>query len=135
MTNTQFLILVGRTCWLDGNNPGQCLLSVCSSLNGNTQGWRTFWYMNSLRTFECHRSDIGSDLQSKNLVEISMYRISSYSFRTWIVSSLNIFRTFMYCDLWPYVLWSLDLQIQKRLVSAETIWENTVCIYLPIEIY
>ena len=32
----------------------------------------------------------------------------------------------MYCDLWPYVLWPLDFQIQKRIVSAETIWENTV---------
>ena len=33
----------------------------------------------------------------------------------------------MYCDLWPYVLWPLDFQIQKRIVSAETIWGNTVC--------
>ena len=49
-----------------------------------------------------------------------VYRISSYS--------LNSFRTFMYCDLWPYVLWPLDFQIQKRIVSAETIWENTVYI-------
>ena len=35
----------------------------------------------------------------------------------------------MYCDLWPYVLWPLDFQIQKRIVSvvsAETIWGNTV---------
>ena len=32
----------------------------------------------------------------------------------------------MYCDLWPYVLWPLDLQMQKRIVSAETIWGNTV---------
>ena len=45
------------------------------------------------------------------------------------VFSLNSFRTFMYCDFWPYVLWSLDFQIQKRIVSAETIWGNTV-IYL-----
>ena len=30
----------------------------------------------------------------------------------------------MYCDLWPYVLFSLDFQIQKRIVSAETIWGN-----------
>ena len=41
--------------------------------------------------------------QSKNY-----YRISSYSFRT-----------FMYCDLWPYVLWSLDFWIQKRIVSYD----------------
>ena len=40
---------------------------------------------------------------------------------------LNSFRTFMYCDLWPYVLWPLDFQIQKIIVSAETIWGNTVC--------
>ena len=45
----------------------------------------------------------------------STYRISSYSFRT-----------FMYCDLWPYVLWPLDFQVQKRIVSAEIIWGNTV---------
>ena len=32
----------------------------------------------------------------------------------------------MYCDLWPYVLWPFDFQIQKRIVSAETIWGNTV---------
>ena len=32
----------------------------------------------------------------------------------------------MYCDLWPYVLWPLDYQIQKRIVFAETIWGNTV---------
>ena len=32
----------------------------------------------------------------------------------------------MYCDLWPYVLWPLDFQIQKRIVSVETIWGNTV---------
>ena len=32
----------------------------------------------------------------------------------------------MYCDLWPYVLWPLHFQIQKRIVSAETIWGNTV---------
>ena len=32
----------------------------------------------------------------------------------------------MYCDLWPYVLWPLDFQIQKRILSAETIWGNTV---------
>ena len=28
----------------------------------------------------------------------------------------------MYYDLWPYVLWPLDFQTQKRIVSAETIW-------------
>ena len=38
----------------------------------------------------------------------------------------NSFRTFMYCDLWPYLLWPLDFQIQKRIVSAETTWENMV---------
>ena len=32
----------------------------------------------------------------------------------------------MYCDIWPYVLWPLDFQIQKRIVAAETIWGNTV---------
>ena len=32
----------------------------------------------------------------------------------------------MYCDPWPYVLWPLDFQIQKIIVSAETIWGNTV---------
>ena len=32
----------------------------------------------------------------------------------------------MYFDLWPYLLWPLDFQIQKRIVSAETIWGNTV---------
>ena len=31
----------------------------------------------------------------------------------------------LYCDLWPYVLWPLDFQIQKRIVSSETIWGNT----------
>ena len=46
---------------------------------------------------------------------ICRYRISSYSFRN-----------FMYCDLWHYVLWPLDFQIQKRIVSTETIWGNTV---------
>ena len=35
----------------------------------------------------------------------------------------------MYCDLWPYVLWPLDFRIQERIVSAETIWRNTVCKY------
>ena len=39
---------------------------------------------------------------------------------------LNSFRTFIYCDLWPYVLWPFDFQIQKRIVSVETIWGNTV---------
>ena len=53
------------------------------------------------------------------------YRISSYRFRP-----LNSFLTFMYCDLWPYVLCPLDFQVQKRIVSAETIWENTV-VYVP----
>ena len=33
----------------------------------------------------------------------------------------------MYCDLCPYVLWPLEFQIQKRIVSAETIWGKTVC--------
>ena len=37
----------------------------------------------------------------------------------------------MYCDLWPYVLWPLDFQIQKRIVSAETIWGNTVSNHKP----
>ena len=49
---------------------------------------------------------------------ISRYRISSYSFRT-----------FMYCELWPYVFgfgFGLDFQIQKKIVSLETIWGNTV---------
>ena len=32
----------------------------------------------------------------------------------------------MYCDLWPYVLSPLDFQIQRRIVSAETIRWNTV---------
>ena len=32
----------------------------------------------------------------------------------------------MYCDPWSYVLWPLHFQIQKRIVSAETIWGNTV---------
>ena len=32
----------------------------------------------------------------------------------------------MYCDLWPYVLCPLDFQIQKRIDSAETTWENMV---------
>ena len=32
----------------------------------------------------------------------------------------------MYCELWPYVLWPLDFQIQKRIVSAETLWGNMV---------
>ena len=50
-----------------------------------------------------------------NLISKFIYRISSYSFRT-----------FMHCDLWPYVLWPLDFRIQKRIVSAETIWDNTV---------
>ena len=35
----------------------------------------------------------------------------------------------MYCDLWPYVLWPLEFQIQKRIVSAETIWGNTVYLF------
>jgi hypothetical protein len=34
---------------------------------------------------------------------------------------LNTFPTFMYCDFWPYELWPLDFQVQKRIVSAETI--------------
>ena len=32
----------------------------------------------------------------------------------------------MCCDLWPYVLWPLDFQSQKRIFSAETIWGNRV---------
>ena len=32
----------------------------------------------------------------------------------------------MYCDLWSYVLWPLDFQILKRIVSVETIWGNMV---------
>ena len=32
----------------------------------------------------------------------------------------------MYCDLWPYVLWPLAFQIQKRIISSETIWGNPV---------
>ena len=32
----------------------------------------------------------------------------------------------MFCDLWPYILWPLDFIIQKRIVSDETIWGNTV---------
>ena len=32
----------------------------------------------------------------------------------------------MYCDLWPYLLWPLDFQIQKRIISSETIWGYTV---------
>ena len=57
-----------------------------------------------------------------------IYRISSYSFRPWMVSAPLFTVTFgpMYCDLWSYVLWPLDFQIQKRIVSAETIWGNTV---------
>ena len=31
----------------------------------------------------------------------------------------------MYYDLWPYVQRPLDFEIQKRIVSAETIRENT----------
>ena len=60
----------------------------------------------------------------------NVYRISSYSFLPGIVSAPLCTVTFglMYCDLWPYVLWPLDFQIQKRIVSAETIWENTVYI-------
>ena len=33
----------------------------------------------------------------------------------------------MYCHLWPYVLSPLDFQIQKGIVSAETLRGNTVC--------
>ena len=39
---------------------------------------------------------------------------------------LKSFRTFKYCDLWPYLLWPLDFQIQKRIISSETIWGYTV---------
>ena len=58
-----------------------------------------------------------------NRLDTNKYRylISSYFFRPWIVSV----RTFMYCDLSPYVRWPLDFQIQKRIVSVETIWRNT----------
>ena len=52
-------------------------------------------------------------------LKITSYRISSYSFRPWIVSCLEKFPHL-------YVLWPLDLQAQKRIVSAETIWGNTV---------
>ena len=38
----------------------------------------------------------------------------------------------MYYDLWPYVLWPLDFQIQKLIFSAKTIWGNTVT-YLPMD--
>ena len=52
----------------------------------------------------------------------SKYRISSYSsFHPWILSSLEYFPHL-------YVLWPLDFQVQKRIVSAETIWGNTVVI-------
>ena len=34
----------------------------------------------------------------------------------------------MYCDLWPYVPWPLDFHFQKRILSAETIRGNTVCL-------
>ena len=51
----------------------------------------------------------------------SNYRISSYSFCPWIVSAHLCTVTFGLMVLWP-----LDFQIQKRLVSAETIWRNTV---------
>ena len=49
--------------------------------------------------------------RNRNQQKKKEYRISSYSFRTL---------------MWPYVLWPLDFQIQKRIVSAETIWGNTV---------
>ena len=39
---------------------------------------------------------------------------------------LTLWSSSVYCDHWPYVLWPLDFQIQKRIVSAETIWGNTV---------
>ena len=39
----------------------------------------------------------------------------------------------MYCDLWPHV--PLDFQIQKIIVSKETIWENTVCQKYKFQIY
>ena len=35
----------------------------------------------------------------------------------------------MYCDLWPYVLWPLDFQIQKRIISVETMWVNSVLVW------
>ena len=46
---------------------------------------------------------------------------------------LNSFCTFMYCNIWPYVLWQLDFQIQKRIFSMETIWRNTVSIFIHME--
>ena len=45
----------------------------------------------------------------------STYRISSFSFRT-----------IMYCNLWPYVLWPMDYRILKRIVSMEIIRRNMV---------
>ena len=49
-----------------------------------------------------------------------IYRISSYNFRPWIVSAHLYTVTFglMYCDLW--------ISKPKKIVSAETIWRNTV---------
>ena len=48
----------------------------------------------------------------------SKHRISSYSFRPWIVSSLEQFPHI-------YVLWPLGFQIQKRIVSAYDLFYNT----------
>ena len=56
----------------------------------------------------------------------------SYTVFPHIVSALDYFpplnsvRTFMYCDLWSYVLWSLDFQNKKRIVFAKIIWGDTV---------
>ena len=39
---------------------------------------------------------------------------------------MSSFRTFMYYELWPYILCPLDFQFQKRILSAKTIPRNTV---------
>ena len=54
-----------------------------------------------------------------------IYCISSYSF-----CSLNSFLSWIVSAPLAYVLWPLHFQIQKRIVSAETIWGNTVCTIL-----
>ena len=51
--------------------------------------------------------------------KFSGYRISWYSFRPWIVSSLE----------YIYVLWS-KVTVHKAKVFAETTWGNTVYIFL-----
>ena len=57
-----------------------------------------------------------------HVMTISRYRISSYSFRPWIVSSLEYFPHI-------YVLWPLDFQIQERKVSVDLWVEIKKCIY------